>query len=159
MTERHDWYRKTSWTESEREDFESRFVRSRKSSRSQYLRIQAWCLFESGNYCESLSLIDRMFSDYPDRFEFASAYLLRAKCHDALGNIAQAIESFRMSIQTERDYPNVRTSVPLDFARFVVQNELRDLFREALSTLDEMRGLGLNFPFTTTYISRSNPAC
>ena len=87
-----------------------------------------------------------MFSDYPDRFEFASAYLLRAKCHDALGNIAQAIESFRMSIQTERDYSNVRTSVPLDFARFVVQNELCDLFREALSTLDEMRGIGTQFP-------------
>lgn len=146
MTGRHEWYRKTSWTELEREDFETRFARTRKTSRSQYLTIQAWCLFEGGNYRESLSLIDRMFANYPDRFNFSSGYLLRAKCYAALGDISQAVQSFRMLIQTERDYPNVRTNVPLDFAQFVVQHELCELFLEALSVLDEMRGVGTQFP-------------
>jgi hypothetical protein len=51
-----------------------------------------------------------------------------------------------MSIQTERDYPNARTNVPLDFAQFVVQNELKELFHEALSVLDETRHVGTQFP-------------
>ena len=146
MTGRHDWYRNTSWTESEREDFETRFARTRKASRSQYLTIQAGYLFEGGYFRESLSLIDRMFADYPERFNFSMGFLLRAKCHAALGDVSRAIESFRMSIQTERDYPNVRTNVPLDFAQFVVQNKINELFHEALSVLDETRRVGTQFP-------------
>lgn len=154
MTGRHDWYRNTSWTESEREEFETRFARTRKASRSQYLTIQAGYLFDGAHFRESLSLIDRMFSDYPERFNFSSGFLLRAKCHSALGDVSRALKSFRMSIQTERDYPNVRTNVPLDFAQFVVQNELSELFREALSVLDEMRRVGTQFPAHDYWSSR-----
>jgi tetratricopeptide (TPR) repeat protein len=158
MTERHYWYRKTSWTESDREDFETRFARTRKASRAQYLKIQAWSLFEAGLVRESLSLIDRMFSDYPDRLFSSSGLLLRAKCYTAIGDLAHATDAFRMSIQTERDFPNVRTNVPLEFAQFVVQNELSALFREALSVLDEVRGVGTQFP-SCDYMHYSLKAC
>jgi hypothetical protein len=82
MTERHYWYRKTSWTESDREDFETRFARTRKASRAQYLKIQAWSLFEAGLVRESLSLIDRMFSDYPrSPIFFLGAFASREMLH------------------------------------------------------------------------------
>ena len=146
MKGRHDWYRNTSWTESERDEFETRLSRARKTSRSQYLSIQAWHLLESGLFWESLSLIDRMLDDYPDRLNLSSGYLIRAKGHEALGNFEKATQSFRMSIQTERDFPNVRTNVQLDFAQFAVANDLEDLFFEALSVLDEFQPVGTQFP-------------
>ncbi|XZE19564.1 hypothetical protein SH449x_004887 [Pirellulaceae bacterium SH449] len=87
MTGRHDWYRKETWTAFDRDDFETRLARARKSSRSQYLVIQA-----------------------------------------------------------ERDYPNSRTNVHLEFAEYVLRCHQDNLFHEALLTIDEMHLPGVQFP-------------
>lgn len=146
MAGRDDWYRSSSWSEKDRESFEAKFARTRKSSRSQYLSIQAWCLFNAGLIYESLALINRKLSDYPDSFNLSSAYLLRAMCYAALDKTDLAIENFRLSIQTEREFPNVRTTVSLDFAQFVVENDLIDLFDEALSVLRDLNDLRNGYP-------------
>jgi hypothetical protein len=69
MTGRHDWYRLTTWSESDRQGFEARLSRSRKANRSQYLSSQAWHLFSVGLFDESLVLLRRMFNDYPNPVE------------------------------------------------------------------------------------------
>lgn len=146
MTGRHDWYRLTTWSESDRQEFEARLSRSRKSNRSDYLTTQAWHLFSSGLFDESLLLLNRMFNDYPKQANLSSGYLLQAKCHAALANFELAVDAFRLSLQTERDFPNVRTEVELEFAEFVVSNDLEKLFPEALSALDEFHDSESDFP-------------
>ena len=77
-----DWFRKTSWTREDREDFFERLSRSRKYNRAQYLRIQASYLAENGNIellNAALELLEMLFTQYPDRTEMALAYASKGR--------------------------------------------------------------------------------
>src|ERR1700722_5779262 len=56
---REDWYRRTTWSNDDREQFFARLERSREAfHKSQYLRIQAYCLQLAGLYEDALQLLN-----------------------------------------------------------------------------------------------------
>jgi tetratricopeptide (TPR) repeat protein len=143
-----DWFRRSTWTDRDRNEFHARLKRCRAvSNKSQFLRIQAEYLASAGLHLEAIELLDRLFEEYPERIQLAQAHLQRARSSVSLGQLDRALIEFRASLQAERDFPNVRTNAWLDFGMFVVERELTDLYDEALSVLKEFRvNLGLSFP-------------
>ena len=72
---REDWYRLTSWSESDQEAFFARLNRSRTLyHKSQYARIQAGHLKEAGYVKESLELLQRLYEEWPHESQLPSAY-------------------------------------------------------------------------------------
>ncbi len=158
MTSRHDWYRKSTWSAADRDDFETRLARARRSSRSQYLLIQAEYLLQSGILREAILLVDRVITEYPERCNMSRAYTIRAKCCAELNHHDNALASFRSAVQAERAYPNVRTNVYLDFAEYVVRYSCDNSFHEALLAMDEMPQTGTQFP-VHDYLYHALKAC
>jgi hypothetical protein len=131
------WFRKSSWSEADRLDFETRFARTRHYSRAQYLRLQAFHLAEAGLHADAILLIDRLLADYPDSSEIASAYLQRAVSCDALDRVGEALASFRAAVVAERTRRTIRTNVSFTFPLFVATRRLQSEFDEALAILNE----------------------
>jgi hypothetical protein len=135
-----DWFRRTSWTEADRDDFEARLRRARPHNRGQYLLLQAGALGGMGEprlVQAALALLDRMLREYPDRVHVASAHALRAVCLRTLGRVDEAFDAYREALRHERTFPNVRTQAWLDFPLFAVLEGRRDLRDEVVAVLDE----------------------
>lgn len=133
---RDEWFRRTRWSEVDRDEFNARVKRCR-GSKAQYLRIQAFHLAEAGNDQASIELLDRLFVDVPDQTQLAAAHLQKAECLARLGQDEPAVEEFRAALQTERAFPNSRTSAWLEFGCFVVERRLTALYEEVEGVLDE----------------------
>lgn len=137
---RDDWYRNSVWTEDIKADFFKRLNRSRTSyHKAQYLRIQAGHLQETGtkkNIKAALELLDLMLNKYPDESQLASAYLQSAQCLEYFQNYESAIESFRRSIDAEKEYPSHRVGTAIQFAWFAVRNEIAELYDEVISIIE-----------------------
>src|SRR5262245_1457138 len=110
-----EWFRRSTWTRADQDDFNARLRRSRPHSRSQYLRIQAVHLAEAGRCTDALSLLETLIADYPDQLQLASAHRQRGECLMELGNANAALEAYQDAIRAQRAFPNVRTPAPLDF--------------------------------------------
>ena len=134
---KEDWYRKTTWSKSDKEEFFERLKRSRTSfHKAQYLRIQASHLqsvgtIEMANH--SLELLDLMFKEFPEKSELSSAFLQKAECLIILGNIQQAIDEMRNTLQSEREFPNVKTYAWLEFGWTTIIYQLSDLYNRPLA--------------------------
>lgn len=133
---RDEWYRRSTWTERDREEFNARLKRSR-SSKAQYLRIQAFHLAEAHHHSAAIELLDRIFADFPERTEMACAHQQKAECLARLGQDDAAVEEFRAALQTERSFPNRRTSAWLDFGCFIVEKRRTELYGEVECVLNE----------------------
>jgi tetratricopeptide (TPR) repeat protein len=134
-----EWFRKTSWTSEESEDFFTRLKRSRQFSRSQYLRIQASHLAHAGTRhltLEAMTLLDLLFEEYPDQLEMASAYLQYAECLTSLGRIEEALGYFKKSIDFELAFPNVRTEAPIKFGLTAIQYDCDSEYAAVLRALE-----------------------
>jgi tetratricopeptide (TPR) repeat protein len=146
----NDWYRKTTWSEADQADFFARLKRSRTAhNKAQYLRIQAYHLEGVGSsklLKASLALLDKMFAEFPDKTQLASAYGQKASCLAKLGEINQAIAYYQRALKTEREFPNVKTNAFMQFGRLIVENNLTKLFDEALEELKELDLRGIKFP-------------
>ena len=118
---RHDWYRKSSWSDEDQADFFRRLARSR-SGRNQYLLIQAGCLRSAGYAEPALRLIEQYFTEFPanDLFHVGGT-LQKAQCLEALGRIDEAEEAYLATVAEQRQVPNYITSVYTDFPWFVVR--------------------------------------
>ena len=72
---RHDWYRRTTWSQTDREAFHARLKRSRsEEGKAQYLRIQALHLQETGDperIAAAVELLDELLAKYPDTLGMA----------------------------------------------------------------------------------------
>jgi hypothetical protein len=135
---RDDWYRRSTWSAADQEDFFARLKRSRTvESKSQHLRIQACHLAKAGLHAEAADLLDQFFREFADRTELAIAHLQKAQCMIELNRTEAAINEFRASLQAERDFPNSRTGCWLDFPWFIVRQRNAVLYDEALSVLQE----------------------
>ncbi len=75
-----EWYRRTTWTEIDEEEFFSKLKRARQSSRPQYLSAQASALTGTNDPASldaAESLILKLMTDYPDnKFERSSSLCL-----------------------------------------------------------------------------------
>ena len=136
-----DWYRRTTWSETDQAEFFARLNRSRSAfHKAQYLRIQALHLQEAGTpelIRAALTLLDKVENDYPDSFDQASVYLQKATCRLALGNKTGAVDYFRKALQWQKVHTFVQTTASLAFAWMIVEHGLADLYDEALSVLDD----------------------
>jgi len=138
--DRDAWYRRTTWTQSDQEDFFARNKRSRGDrSKAQYMRIQAHTLFETGKpelVQAALMLAERACSEYPNAFDRAGTLEIAGQCCEALGRTDHAIEFYRCAVQREREFRGVRGNAGFRLAKVIVENDRRDLFDEAIGTAE-----------------------
>jgi len=135
-----EWFRRTTWSDADREDFNAHLSRSRGAgNKGQYLRIQAAHLAEAGHHAAAIELLDRLFAEFPQKIELAQAHTQKADSLAKLGEVEPAIQEYRTALQTERDFPNVRTNAWLHFGCFVVERQLTGLYEEVLQVLREFR--------------------
>lgn len=122
---RDDWYRRTSWSAPDQADFFARLRRSRtNANKAQYLRIQANYLADADLDAAAVELLNLLIRDFPERFELAQAHLQKAECLIELDDREGAIAEFRLSLQGQRDCPNVRTMCWLGFPWYIVGQNL-----------------------------------
>lgn len=149
-----DWFRKTTWSEADQLDFFARLKRCRTVyNKAQYLRIQASYLegIDSHDMLEaSLGLLDKMFAEFPEQTQLASAYSQKASCLAKLGNTDEAIINYQRALQTEREFPRAKTYAFIGFGKLVAENKLSDFYDEALTALEsELTSRGIQFPSDT----------
>ena len=83
-----EWYRRTTWTDVDRVDFDTRLKRSRGTgNKAQYLRIQAYHLAEVGNEEGAIQLLDRLFAEFPEKLQLAQAHEQKGSSLARLGRI------------------------------------------------------------------------
>jgi tetratricopeptide (TPR) repeat protein len=145
-----DWYRRTEWSPEVERDFFARLKRSRRHNRAQYLRVQAVHLIDAGGadrFRKALELLERLIREYDAPTELAQAQALRGSALIGLGDTQGAIEALRSSFAAQRAFPTVQTMAYLQFGMLAVQHNRPELYREALSALDEFAGFELElFP-------------
>lgn len=137
---RRDWFRKTSWTLEDRQDFFAHLNRSRRRNRGQYLRIQAVHLQKVGTpeaLEAALELLALMLSEYPDPSQLAPAYQQKAECLDKLDRVQEAEHAFEDALRMMREKTNVRTTAHLGYAMFVIRRKLSHSYDKAMEVLDE----------------------
>ncbi len=140
-----DWYRRTEWTESDREAFLVRLKRSRtRYDKAQYLRIQAGYL-GAIHPSAALELLHMVVEEFPEPGQLAQAHLQIALCRLRLGDPDAALAEFRRALEQESSYPQALTNAFLDFATFAIARERRDLYEEVARVLRE-REKRLLFP-------------
>ena len=133
-----EWFRRSTWTATDRQDFHARLNRSRTAaSKAQYLRIQACHLAEAGYHLPAIELLDLLLDKFPQRTELAQAFGQKAPSLASLGKIDAAVEQFIAALDAERRFPNVKTNAWLEFSLFVAENELSDLYDEIIKVLEE----------------------
>ena len=146
-----EWFRKTTWTKDDQDDFFAHLKRSRKSSREQYLKIQAHYLLDSGSFSEAaLELVNLAIAQYPESIFLAELYEQKAKCLDTLGLLSQAEQNFQLAFAKMRQFPNVKPTTHITFGLFVVKHKIARLYSETIKALDEFTGR-LVFPADEYY--------
>ncbi len=151
-----EWFRKTTWTENDSEDFFAHLKRSRKTSRVQYLKIQAYHLYETNRLKEisaALELANLALDEYPERIYLAQLFEQKAECLNKLGKVKEAEEIFLLALQAMREVPNVKPNVQFSFGSFVIEHKISRLHKEVLMILDEFNdiGNGIILPSTEYY--------
>jgi tetratricopeptide (TPR) repeat protein len=134
-----EWFRRTTWSVEDERAFFNRLARSRGLfHKSQYVRIQALSLAETrhANLVRvALDLLSKLFAEFPDQSQLASAHLLAAQCHEQLGNYAAAIEQFRLALRAQAAFPGIDPGTALEFPWFIITHGLSESYEEALQVL------------------------
>jgi tetratricopeptide (TPR) repeat protein len=147
---RDDWFRRHTWSASDRTEFFARLAKSRSNfHKAQYARIQAYELHHGGGkqYAHSaLELLDLILERWKSDAELAAVYHQKAQCFLDLGDSAGALAAFREAFAQQRRVPSSLTSAHLDFAWWVAVSEMRELFDEAFGVLEEFTRDGIVFP-------------
>lgn len=136
-----DWFRRTTWTKQDNQDFFSRLKRARENNRVQYLLIQASCLEDTGNQkyiVGALDLIEIAINQYPYPIYLERAYQQKANCLERVGKLDDALIAYRNAFIARRNKPNIRTDAPLKFGMYAVRHNRHDLYREVLSVFQEL---------------------
>ncbi len=133
---RHDWYRNRDWSA----EIEGRFLAQLKrarSSKAQYLRIQAGILAKS-HPNTALQLLDQYFST-GDEFERAQAYFDQGTAFCALGDIEQAVAAFERALSRELEYPGVYSEACIELPFLVATTGQTEKYQRALKILGQSR--------------------
>jgi tetratricopeptide (TPR) repeat protein len=152
-----DWYRKTTWTHDDANDFFAQLTRSQTDiHRAQYLKIQALTLKDARQFDAALELVEAAIERFPTR-EVTQLRKLRAECLWALGHREQSLEAYRCAFQAQREQRNVLCNVALTFAESfhdaddgAHRAELLELLREEV-TQPESFGPFLEFRYALMF--------
>lgn len=128
-----DWFRNTEWNPEIEAKFFEKLRRAR--DKAQYLKLQASCLAKSHPRV-ALMLLSRFF-ELGETFFLADAFVAAANAHLALGQIEDAVDSYRMALEKERLVPNHRTTAWSEFAMLIADRRLEAYFDEVLRVLAE----------------------
>jgi tetratricopeptide (TPR) repeat protein len=141
MSGQKAWYRRSTWTARDREEFDARLARSRGDDRkAQYLRLQAYHLHETGDarlLPAALELLDRLISDFPEPFQLTLAFSLRAEVLIDLGQPDAALASYEHALTTRRSFPKVSDDAYLGYVELILALKRHDLYPIAQRLLDE----------------------
>ncbi len=128
-----DWFRNACLTGEAMDIFEERLKHSR-SSRPEYMRIQAGALRAAGACRQAIEMLDRLLREYPEHLA-AWLYEDRAECHRQLGESEEAIRDYIQSISIMKREPGVRGNAPRRLASFAYEEGRTDLFEQCLDYL------------------------
>src|SRR5262245_26694906 len=130
---RDDWFRRTTWSEHDREEFLRRNRRSRGDFRkAQYVRVQAvtLCATEDPSLVRAALdlLVEQYFPFYVHCPDCAGAYCCAAECCELLGRVDEAVEFYRTALLRERRLSS--TTAPYALAKLAVEHDRLDLAEE-----------------------------
>lgn len=141
MSDPKEWFRRSTWTSRDRDEFNTRLLRSRGDARkAQYLRIQAHHLHSSGDarlLQPALELLDRLIGEYPDPFQLGLAHSQRAEVLVDLGQPAAALASYEAALAARRAFPQVSDDAYLAYVELVLTLQLHERYAAAQEILDE----------------------
>ena len=107
-----EWYRRSTWTEQDREEFTARLNRSRGAFyKAQYLRIQAAHLAEAGLHAAAIELLDLLLLKFPEKNDLPFAHRQKAIALGRLRQTESAIEEFRAALAAQREYDEFRATL------------------------------------------------
>jgi tetratricopeptide (TPR) repeat protein len=136
---KYDWYGRKTWSEADQADFFARLNRSRTArNKAQYLWVQARELHDVGLTKEAIPLLDKMLTECPEPFFMPLVCMLKAECLIELGDLKEALRSYRLGLEVERKKTNHRTDACYDFGKLVVEHKMTRHYNEALAILNEM---------------------
>ena len=148
MTTR-DWFRKTTWSETDAKDFAERLSRSR-GQRSEYLRIQAATLVDAGELQladAAVRLANQYLQENPDGIHRSWVCATVARACELKGDLVGAAKAYRCAIEEEELRPNVRYCAYIDFAWFASTRGLSELFDDVLAAMrTSFQEADLTFP-------------
>jgi tetratricopeptide (TPR) repeat protein len=139
---RDDWFRNEHWSREIEAHFFEKLRRAR--DKAQYLKIQAGYLAEDEPRT-ALRLLEHFFDLKRDGFFLGDAHEIAAKSYLALGLTDQALISFKLALQREREFPNHKTNAWHEFVLLIADKRIKAEYDEVLRVLDEQRE-GLVFP-------------
>lgn len=120
-----DRFRSSSWTDGDRQRFEAKLARARKTSRAQYLRIQAWHLAQSddANARDAAgALYRRVLDDYrDDELQAAMAASDLGRWHRRRGEVVEAIEAMRAAVSQEDALGSLDWGADIDLAEMLLE--------------------------------------
>ncbi len=137
--EEKDWYRKTTWSAEDKEDFFAHLSTSSAEDKRHYLRTQAHYLQNKADppdYESALSLLEYLVRESSDITQMALALVQKARCLESLGKTEEALEAYRGAVEFSRnEHGSYTTDAPLHFAIFVVGHRLLAHYNEVLESL------------------------
>lgn len=144
-----EWYRQSTWSPEVCDEFERKLSRSR-AQKSEYLRIQAFTLAETSSKDFAQPAIDlarRFLELKSEGVGVSQMYATIAKAFNTLGNISAAIDAYKLAVDAEHRWPNVRGYYYIDYAWFAATNKLCHLYEDVtLAITKNMQDSDLIFP-------------
>ena len=138
-----DWFRNAVWNKEVEAFFEAKLARARKSSKPQYLILQAGHLLDTYPLV-ALSLTERYFETKDDIF-IARAYQIQAEAWTELRYYDKAAQSYLLAINQEKLVPSYKTESYVNFPFLVATHSIETYYLEAVRVLNE-RESDLAFP-------------
>lgn len=134
---RDEWYRRSTWTTEDEQEFRARLKRARSFSRPQYLRLQAIHLEQAGLLDEAIQLLEEVVREYAEDGQIAWVHDHLGSCHEKAGRIDEAIQELRLSIAAQERHPYVTSKAWLELGRISVEYGVPELFDEFLKLLEK----------------------
>lgn len=135
-----DWYRKKTWIKEDEEHFFAKLNRARKTSRAQYLKIQAIELIETKNtklLDIAEELLNKMLTEYPeDKFNRSSALNSLGEIYELRNDYEIALSYYKKSVEFEKDYPNVQTQSYLSYSEINIKLKNTDKYDQIRKMLE-----------------------
>jgi len=130
-----DWYRNKDWNEEIEGNFFTKLKRAR-SQRDQYLVIQALSLTDTHPKV-SIRLVEQYFESRQDEFDDVRALLAKAQAYLELGEIDNAMESFRAVLTREAKFSSHQTGTYIDYPYIVATRKIEKEYDNAITVLTE----------------------
>jgi tetratricopeptide (TPR) repeat protein len=129
---RDDWYRNKTWDG----DIEAAFTAKLKRARdkSQYLRIQANILADTQPEI-TLQLLEQYFA-LGEHFDYAQAWVDKARAHLSLGQVALAIQAYQATLAREASCAKYQTRAYLELPYLVATHGLKEHYQECITLLE-----------------------